>query len=516
MHNLAPWDGSWLAYLPGEVASFRYLLLSLGLLWAFLQTRRHALWSLLGGVLFVELALVFWALSLQRPYGFLVDPQATAAMADAAVTAAADAPRSLLTSLEPAPGWRSWLAGRGVPLWLVLQIPLVVPAVVLPGLAALALVLARSRSDGLIAMTLLLLGLTGDLDALRGVGFLSGLWAHPTLAVVLLVGIVVVGGLAGRRRLRWSLAGVAAGLALALLLAPGATTPIRPASVCQLLVFDQGVWLALGCWGTWRRRDHVALSLVAVGAAALVLYSLLAGRGPDPWLGQAYYRTGLIFASVPAVSWLIPGLGERLRLVPWLRLYDRQGLGLAALVLALAPLSFPAWWEPMKLDATAAGSREELSHFLEDTLAWIASNTESGDVFIAPGEYASWVSVAAGRQVLRASNLRVAPDDAIRLQVEGRIMRGRPLPAWATRYRVRYILCPPEGPGLEKALSLPDLLRRPGYRLRFTDSRGLAVVEIEPRAGSEALPAARATGLARTARDERERRARSCVALQAL
>ncbi len=131
----AQWDGYWLAHLAGEVAAFRYLLVSLALLWAFLQIRRRAPWAFVGGVLFVGLALAFWTVSLRRPYGFLVDQAATAAMADAAVTAASHTPRSLLALLEPEPGWRTGLTRCGVPLSLTLRVPLLVPAVVLPALA---------------------------------------------------------------------------------------------------------------------------------------------------------------------------------------------------------------------------------------------------------------------------------------------------------------------------------------------------------------------------------------------
>jgi hypothetical protein len=447
-----------------DVIALRWVLLLLALVWTLAAARCRGLAVLAAGLLFAGVATGFWVLALGRPYGLLVDPAATRAAAEASVVSASGSSAETFLAGEAAPRTPSVvLAGFGVPARLLILAPTLLPPLFLAALAVLVYAAYPDRGAAPLAASLWLAFSTGDLETLRGMGIVPGLWSHPwsalvVLALVLLALVPLAPG--------WRIAMVgAAGLIVwrAPIVDPP-RTHLGLAPSCLLLTLDQVVWLPLAAWGLRRGAWIAARVLVPVGAG-LVL-AAVAWPAVDPWAGHALYRLGLILAACGPVDILVRRAGESLRALPSLSpSADARRLGLAAVLAVFAPTSFLAWWNPVRLDPVAEASVYAQASRMEAVMGWIRGSTPRDAVILAPAAYGPDVAVLAGRRVLRAPLLGEAADEARRQRVEERVLAGQPS-SKRDHYNLRYVLLPPGGFPEHGIRGAEDVERFPGFVLR--------------------------------------------------
>jgi hypothetical protein len=463
-----------------HVALLRWILVALALLWSALILGRRRLPSLLAGVLFVEAAVGFWVLALGRPYGLLVDAQATRQAAEASVVAETGrSDEGALAASEGASRAAVLLArlpiSRRCRLLLPTLLPFLAPAAV--GLAVA--LLWRRRDLAILGASLWLAFGTGDLDALGGEGFVTGIWARPlaSLLVVGLVPLVLALSRVRPRAVSAPLLGLAAaaclGLAPAVAPSPGALGALR------WLTLDQGLWLPLGLYGLARSRDVAPRALALGGAVALFAGGL--GAPVEAWAGHVLYRIGMLLAAAEPVASLAAALGRVLAARPALagRGLEPLSLGLAALFAGTAPGSFLVWWDPPKLDPVAKASLAPLSPNLLGPMDWVRRETPRDAVFIADEDYSAALAALAGRRVLRAPLLEEARDDERRVRTERLVLSGRDPGPLRARYRVSHVLAAP-GDFRAHGLRAPeDLEGRGRFRRLYVDDEGLRVYALE-------------------------------------
>ena len=459
-----------------SVAFLRYVMIALGGLWAVLLARGQTR-GLLGGILFVEAGLAFWVLALGRPYGLLVDPVVTRRAAEISVVAASGNAAETFLAGEPGKGLWVGLARMGLPERVLLLAPTLLPLLVLPALAVVIRTLWTLRDRAPLAALLWLAFSTGDLETLRGMGFIPGLWARPEASVtlVLLLALVLAAARALRGRAGWGLVGLVPLLVLARALLEATERALGPVDALLLLTLDQGAWFVLALLGL--RRAGGAAHALLLGGALLVATHVL-GLQTDPWCGHALYRLGLVLAASGPVADLARKAGEVLvRIRPLASLEPLQA-GTAAILVLLLPGSFLTWWDPPHLDAVAKASLDPLSRPVTEAMAWIRRETPPEAVFLASPDYAPSVAVLGGRRVLRAPTLAVAGDEERRARAEGAILSGREPGPLARRYGLTHVFIAP-GEFRSHGLRAPeDLETRGRFRLRYSDPDGLRVYEI--------------------------------------
>lgn len=452
---------------------FRYLVLALVLLWAALAGGSRTIASFLAGILFAAFGLGFWVLALGRPYGLFVEAGATRRAA--AVSVASVGGDGSFLAGEPGGGLWTGLAGLGVPPALLVLLPTVLPLFVLPALALLVRALWAPRDQAALAAFLWLAFSTGDLETLRGVGFIPGLWSHPEASLLLTVVVAVVLALGRTLKARPRIWPVLSLACLAALAPVPAASPGIPETLL-LLTLDQGAWLPLGVWGLLRSQDPSSRALSAGGGLAV-----LAGLfGFDVWGAHALYRMGLILASSGPVGALAASLAEALSRRQILgRWGTRPGIATGLMILATVPGSFLAWWHPNRQDLVAEASLEPLSSSLLQAMAWVKSATAPDAVFLASPEYAPTIAVLTGRRVLRAPTLATAPDDERRLRAERLVLSGLEGPALFERYGLTHVFIAP-GDFRSYGIRAPeDLEGRGRLVLRYADAEGRRVYELE-------------------------------------
>lgn len=466
--------------LLGQAALRDALFLSC-LLWSWLALRRRSLLAGVVGALHALAAAGFWVLSLGRPYGLFLEPRLTRWAAEVAVVRATG--RAAEGVLAGTPGPAAWALLPGVPERLALLLPSFLPALALPAVAGLLLVLWAPREKRGLAALLWIGFSTGDLEALRGVGFLSGIWSHPAATLALLVVVTAVLALARPGRGR---AGVPLGLAaLSLwLFVPVSGHAPGPADTVLLLTLDQGAWLFLALGGLRLGTDPAARALLTGGA----LLSLAAGLGApvEPWGAHALYRLGLLLASTTPLDVAARRLAPKLGALRPIGRIEAGPLALGLAALLLIPPSFLDWWTPKApLDPIAEASREPLSPNVGEVMRWIRERTPPGAVFVASPAYAPEVAVRGGRRVLRAPTLfGPAADESRRLRAEKQVLRGGGTGRLARLYGLRYVLAAP-GDFREYGIEWPgDLATRRWLSLRLASPAGLSVFEIAAPPGS--------------------------------
>jgi hypothetical protein len=457
-----------------SVALFRYVLCTLAVGWAGVVWRARRPWWTAAGSFFVLTAFGFWIAALGCPYGVLADPPATLRAAEIAVAARAGGAEGVLAGdADPDTVWTR-LAHRGVPEALLQQAPTFLPLLALLLIPAAVHALWRPRAVAAWGALLLLAFVTGELDAVRGVGLAAAAWRHPeaTAALPLLVAAVLALGRAEAMRRAWPLPAALVALAAAAL--PGSVEPLGLGASVLLLTFDQGPWLILGGYGLWRRGDPAARALAA-GGAALVGWAGVSSA--DPFAGHALYRVGLLLGAAPVVARLAERAGALIaKRVPG----EAAALGGAALVLALAPATFLAWWDPNRLDGAAHASMTPLSGETVEVMRWIDRETPKDAVVLASPDYAPMVAVLAGRRVLRAPTLAQPLDEWRRLRAESAVLEGRDPRKYVARYGVTFVLVAPTEFG-EYGLTAETPLDAHGYfRLRYHHPEGYRVYQLVP------------------------------------
>jgi len=449
-----------------NVVALRYVLLLLALVWAAAAAKGRALAVLGAGLLFTAVAVGFWLLALGRPYGLLVDPSITRAAAEVSVVAASGNRGETFLAGEAAGTTVPVLLARmGVPAPLILLAPTLLLPLFLAAVAVLVYAAHPDRALAPVAATLWLAFSTGDLETMRGMGIVPGLWSHPwsALAALALVLLALFPRLAAAWRV--SLV-VAAGLIL--LRAPllgVAPKHLGLAQSCLLLTLDQGPWLPLAALGLWRGAWVAARALVA-GGAALVLAAVV--WPIDPWGAHAVYRLALLLASCGPVMALARRAGEALVAArPSLSRHGEARLGLAVLIAAFVPGSFLAWWNPVRLDPVAEASVYPLSSRITAVMGWIREGTPRDAVFLAPPGYGPDIAVLAGRRVLRAPALGEAEDEVRRQRVERQVLAGRRPRGPLGFYNLRYVFLAPGGFPEHGVRGPEDLEARAGLALRY-------------------------------------------------
>jgi hypothetical protein len=398
----------------------RYVLLMLAVVCAALAARGRRGLLVACAIVFVEVTLAFWTASFPRPYGLFVDVGVTRTAAE---TAAATLPGTDgALSGEPRPHLAAVRLVRwGLAPALVIALPTLLPLLVAALLGVIVWRLGPPRAAAESAVLWLAFS-TPETAAMRGDGFLTGLWSHPGSSLVLVA--VLAAALALGRLGSRPVALGAGTLAMAALVAatPVAST-VSFADRALALTFDQGPWLVLGAYGLARGAPPAAWSLVAGGGA---LY-LAGAAAADPWATHTAYRLGLILAAAGPVL-ALAGHATVL-LVPervWRAASSApERFGFAALLALALPGGFVARWNPAALDPVAAASQGPLSANLQPGLAWLRTHVPEQATCLASPAYAAQVAVVGGRRVLRAPELWSPEDDQRRRRTERMLLAGR-------------------------------------------------------------------------------------------
>ena len=466
----------------GDIVRLRYALMLLAVVWSALRARGHSALALLAGLAFVLIAQGFWATTLGRPYGLFLDAQITKCAGDVSVAAvAAASPAEGLVVDEPG-SCRLWagLARRLGPSTYLLLLPTLVTVVVHPLIGVLVYALWPRREQAFAASFLWLAFSTGDLETVRGVGFVPGLWMHPGSAVLL---VLLVAAVLAASRLALRAFAVEALGASVLALWLFVRAPFAGRSITEtllLLTLDQTPWWLLAAWA-WRRGTEPSARALILGGAGLVLAGTFP-LGIDAWGAQAFYRLGLLLAAAGPVTGIADRVGAALsRVLP--RRLPASDLGAAALVLAGAPVCFLAWWTPNRLDPLMDASREPMADRLVAAMEWIRGHTPPSSVFLASPDYSPSVAVLGGRRVLRAPTLGSAADELRRERMEDKVLSGRDPGRLGDLYGLTHVFIAP-GDFPSYGIRAPeDLEQQPGFQLLYADAADNRVYAItRPRA----------------------------------
>lgn len=463
-----------------DLALLQYGLVGLAWSWAALALLERGRAALLAGSVFAATAVGFWTLALARPYGLLIDAEATRRAAETAVVAAtADASQGALAKQAPASRFWPALAGLGLPPRLLVLLPTLLPLIALLALALLLAGLgarsesAENRGGAWLSAWLWLAFPMSDLEAARGEGFVAGAWRRPE-AVLALVPLVTALLALGRARARRGLAlGIGLGLVAAWgALAPRAGNPRGLVAAALALTLDQGLLFLLGAWGV-ARGPELGAGVFLLGGAALTVAAHAGFGTADPWGGQSIYRIGLLLAACGPLRDGMTWAGRRLRQFPRLRGFSAPALGRAAFLLVAVPSSALVWWDP-RLDAVLAESLKPPPQSLLQTTEWIRRETEAKAVFLASPSSAPAVAALGGRRVLRAPSLARAADDELRQRVQWATLQGLPDRGLLASYGIRYVLTD----GGEPGRAAGDVLEARGLRPIFTGQDGLRVFAV--------------------------------------
>jgi hypothetical protein len=455
---------------------FRYLLFGLTLAWAAAVARARKGLAVVIAALYVAVAVGFWAVTLERPYGLFLDADTTRRAA--AVSVAASGGGSFLAG-EPAER-ALWpvLARSGVPPGALILGPTFLPPLALLASALLILALRTPRERGWLESLFWIAFSTGDLDAIRGFGLVPAAWAHPEgtlLFLVVAAGVLVLGRFLRGRPTIWPIAALPC---LAIALAP-AGSGHGPGELLLALTFDQGLWLPLALWGLVRDRDPVPRALVLGGAVVTVVSAF--GLPFDAWTALAVYRLGVVLAAAAPVARACEAIGQRLSgrgAAPFAP--SSAALGCGAFLAVAVSASLPVWIDPLRQDPIAEASREPLSPSIVKAMAHVRDATPSDAVVAASPEYAPFVAVLAGRRVLRAPTLASAADEERRERAERLVLLGESEAPVVRRYGVSHVFVAPgdfRAYGLRAADELSAVAR---LRLVLTTEFGGRLYEVRP------------------------------------
>ncbi|HET8644922.1 MAG TPA: hypothetical protein VFO85_05505, partial [Vicinamibacteria bacterium] len=246
----------------------------------------------------------------------------------------------------------------------------------------------------------------------------------------------------------------------------------------RAVTLDQGLWLPLGWYGFIRRGEPASRALAAAGLALLLL-PLPALVRVEPWGPHALYRLGLIMAAAAPTVELCAAAGAAIKEgLPRLAATQDARIGAAAMLLALAPGSFPVWWQPVQLDPVFADSLVPVGEVTLQAAAAVRTHTAPQAVVVAGHEYGPAVAVLACRRLLRAPALVPTADGDARWRAEERTLAGRPGAPAARPFGVTHVLMA-VGDFQEHGLEAPEqLAARPRFRLVWQHAEGIRLYEV--------------------------------------
>ena len=419
---------------------------------------------------FVLLAIGFWVLQLQRPYGVLIDDAATRRAAEVAV-AANGVDDSFVVGWPPGcHGWR-WLVGTGLPADDVIALPTLLPLIV-PLAVACAILLLWRRVQAALAVVLWLAFATGELEVARGSGLVPLIWSRPGAACAFVGGVgLVLAATAASRRHTGAVRLGSLGILLAVCAGAAApeSRPMAPLDGLLAATLDQMPWIAIGAWGALRRRDEASRLFVFGGGGLAIAASL--GAPVDDWVARCFLRVGLLLGSSLAIWEVAPKLGRVVQGLPRVQRYgfEPRNLGVAALLFVTLPGSFLVWWNPVGLDPVAEASLEPFPQSLETAMSFIRRETPADAVFLASPSYAPQLVVRTGRRVLRADGLADPLDRDRRISAERPLLARRPLPARAAALGVDYVFAAPGDFKARRVESPEELAGYPGLERIYVD-----------------------------------------------
>lgn len=461
----------------------RWGLVALALAWALVARHGHAGRTLLMGMLFTTAAVGYWSAVLGRPYGLLEHDGVTREAAAAVLREARGALDGITPGTPFAGGAWARLADVGVPAAWLVNLPTLLPVAVLPLAALLVHTLWRAPAAPLAALLWLAFS-SGDLDGLRGLAFVPGLWARPAASLGVLVTLAAL--LAGENtRGPWTRFGFgAAALGGAALALAGDGPALGMVPGLLALALDPWPWWLLAL-PSWRAAGGAPRVLVVSGAALLA--AAAAGAPLDAWAAHALLRLGLVLLAARTLESAAPALGAGLQAalarVPGLRTRahgEARGLALAALVALGVPGSFLTWWQPLELDPTTHASLAPPPDGLIEVMQWVRAHTSPDAVFVSAPTWSAAVPVLGARRVLRAPSLVASPDDARRVRLTYLALAGRGAQGrhQARHYGVTHLLVAPG----DLARAGLDPTRGPAaaerWRLRYAGRGGFRVYEL--------------------------------------
>jgi hypothetical protein len=156
----------------------------------------------------------------------------------------------------------------------------------------------------------------------------------------------------------------------------------------------------------------VLLALLATAWLVQAAYALGAVWGWAPNPDDAHYFAR--FATALAAGALLAQAARALEV----RRGWTPGPGSLAGLALLLPFSFPAWWDPPRMDRYWRFDRHVVSADFRGYADWIRARTPRDAVFAAGPSSATWIPVLAGRRVLLASDARPPADYEARKQAE--------------------------------------------------------------------------------------------------
>ena len=245
---------------------------------------------------------------------------------------------------------------------------------------------------------------------------------------------------------------------------------------------DTGLLFPLGLAGAvvlHRRdgpRDRVVLSALAGAWIAWLAYEAgaMVGFSPEPDEHHYFLRMTMGLAAGAALAAAAREVERRAALAP--------GRGHVLVLAACVPLTFPALWDPPRMDRYFRVSAPPLRPKVVAYTRWVRENTPGDAIFAAGPSAAIWIPALAGRRVLIAGDFRPPKDWAARKAVERVLVTSRSpeeIRAAARRYGIGYLALDPPLEDEYGAEAVAGIGKVPAYETLYLDA-SVKILRIVP------------------------------------